>query len=179
MPIEGEHEPSPAQWIRDQVAEYERSGGQRANTLLDTGLPIVIVTARGNKSGKVRNTPLMRVEPDGVYTLVASKGGAERPVWYYNLKADPAAVTIQDGAEPVAVKVTEYPGRSDPSGGTRRWPPTRPAPSTRPRRNARFRSSWPADGSELEFEGLGLELELRGGPTSSAWRSARTAPAPG
>jgi deazaflavin-dependent oxidoreductase (nitroreductase family) len=111
MPIEGEYEPSPAQWVRDQVAEYERSGGQRANTLLDTGLPIVIVTTRGNKSGKVRKTPLMRVEHDGVYALVASKGGApEHPVWYYNLKADPAAVTIQDGAEPVAVKVTEVSG---------------------------------------------------------------------
>ncbi|HEY3810751.1 MAG TPA: nitroreductase family deazaflavin-dependent oxidoreductase [Acidimicrobiales bacterium] len=111
MPIEGEYEPSPAQWVRDQVDEYERSRGQRANTLLETGLPIVIVTTRGNKSGKVRKTPLMRVEHDGVYALVASKGGApDHPVWYYNLKAGPAAVTIQDGAEPVAVEVTEVSG---------------------------------------------------------------------
>ena len=82
MPIEGEYEPSPAQWVRDQVDEYERSGGQKANTLLDTGMPVIIVTARGNKSGKVRKFALMRVEHDGEYALVASKGGAPtNPVW--------------------------------------------------------------------------------------------------
>src|SRR5580658_2603927 len=100
MPLEGEYEPSPSQWVRDQVAEYERSGGQRANTLLDTGLPIIVVTTRGNKTGKIRKFALMRVEHDGEYALVASKGGApENPVWYYNLKADPEALMIQDGAE--------------------------------------------------------------------------------
>ncbi|HEX5480428.1 MAG TPA: nitroreductase/quinone reductase family protein, partial [Dehalococcoidia bacterium] len=67
MPLEGEYEPSPAAWVRNQVAEYEASGGQRANTLLNTGLPVIIVTTRGNKSGKVRKTPLMRVEHDGEY----------------------------------------------------------------------------------------------------------------
>src|SRR5580692_1745967 len=104
MSLDAEYEPSPAQWVRDQVAEYESSGGQRANTLADTGLPVVIVTTKGNKSGKVRKTPLMRVEDGGEYLLVASKGGApEHPVWYYNLQADPAAVTIQDGPEPFAV----------------------------------------------------------------------------
>jgi F420H(2)-dependent quinone reductase len=65
MTVDGEYEPSPAQWVRDQVAEYEASGGQRANTLTDTGLPVVIVTTRGNKSGKIRKMPLMRVEHDG------------------------------------------------------------------------------------------------------------------
>lgn len=101
MPLTGEYEPSPTEWVRDQVAEYERSGGQRANTLLDTGRPIIILTTRGNKSGKIRKTPLMRVEHDGEYALIASLGGAPRhPVWYYNLKADPTAVTIQDGPEP-------------------------------------------------------------------------------
>jgi F420H(2)-dependent quinone reductase len=108
MPLTGEYEPSPAEWVRDQVAEYERSGGQRANTLLDTGRPVIILTTRGNKSGKLRKTPLMRVEHDGEYALIASLGGApSHPVWYYNLKADPSAVTIQDGPEPFDVVVRE------------------------------------------------------------------------
>jgi deazaflavin-dependent oxidoreductase (nitroreductase family) len=97
--------------VRDQVAEYEASGGARANTLLDTGLPVVIVTTRGNRSGKLRKTPLMRVEHDGEYALVASVGGAPKhPVWYYNLKADPTAVTIQDGPEPFDAVVREVEG---------------------------------------------------------------------
>ncbi len=111
MSISGEYEPSPAQWVRDQVALYESSGGQRANTLGNTGLPVIIVTTKGNKSGKVRKTPLMRVEHDGEYLLVASKGGApSHPVWYYNLKADPKAVVIQDGPEPMPVEVRELEG---------------------------------------------------------------------
>jgi deazaflavin-dependent oxidoreductase (nitroreductase family) len=93
------------------VEAYESSGGQRASTLRDTGLPVIIVTSRGNKSGKLRKTPLMRVEHDGEYLLVASKGGAPaHPVWYYNLKADPESVTIQDGPEPVGVTVRELTG---------------------------------------------------------------------
>jgi F420H(2)-dependent quinone reductase len=111
MTLDGEYEPSPAQWVRDQVAEYEASGGERANTLRDTGLPVVIVTTRGNKSGKVRKTPLMRVECDGEYALVASKGGAPaHPVWYYNLVADPGTVLIQDGPEPFPVTVRQLDG---------------------------------------------------------------------
>jgi deazaflavin-dependent oxidoreductase (nitroreductase family) len=111
MTLDGEYVASPAQWVRDQVAEYEASGGQRANTLRDTGLPIVIVTTRGNKSGKIRKTPLMRVEHDGQYALVASKGGAPKhPVWYYNLVADPDSVQIQDGPEPFGVTVRELGG---------------------------------------------------------------------
>jgi len=100
MPLEGEYEPSPYGWVRDQVAEYEASGGERANTLRDTGLPIVIVTSRGRKSGKLRKTPLMRVEHDGEYALIASQGGAPtHPTWYGNLIADPN-ITLQDGPEP-------------------------------------------------------------------------------
>ena len=100
MSLEGEYEPSPSDWVRNQVAEYEASNGDRANTLLDTGLPVIIVTTRGNKSRKIRKTPLMRVEHDGEYALVASKGGAPtHPVWYHNLVADPTAVEIQDGSE--------------------------------------------------------------------------------
>ncbi len=111
MSLDGEYEPSPAQWVRDQVEAYESSGGQRANTLRDTGLPVIIVTSRGNKSGKIRKTPLMRVEHDGEYLLVASKGGApEHPVWYYNLRADPQAVLLQDGPEPFEVTVRELSG---------------------------------------------------------------------
>jgi deazaflavin-dependent oxidoreductase (nitroreductase family) len=111
MSLDGEYEPSPAQWVRDQVEAYERSGGQEANTLRDTGLPVVIITTRGNRSGKIRKFPLMRVEHNGEYALVASKGGApEHPDWYYNLKADPDAVRVQDGPEPFDAEVREVGG---------------------------------------------------------------------
>jgi deazaflavin-dependent oxidoreductase (nitroreductase family) len=111
VPVVGEYEPSPAQWVRDQVAEYEASGGARANTLRDSDMPIIIFTTRGNRSGKVRKTPVMRVEHEGEYALVASKGGAaENPVWYYNLVANPDEVAIQDGPEPFDVVVREVAG---------------------------------------------------------------------
>lgn len=111
MSLDGDYEPSPAAWVREQVKEYEASGGQRANTLRDTGLPVVIVTTRGNKTGKLRKTPLMRVEHEGQYALVASMGGAPRhPVWYYNLKYHPDSVLIQDGPEPVPMVVRELSG---------------------------------------------------------------------
>jgi F420H(2)-dependent quinone reductase len=97
MPIEGEYEPSPRGWVRDQVAEYESSGGTRGTTLRDTGLPVVVITNRGARSGKLRKTPLMRVEHDGRYAAVASQGGApEHPLWYYNFRAEPR-VELQDG----------------------------------------------------------------------------------
>jgi len=100
MPLSGEYEPSPSEWVREQVAEYERSGGTRANTLQDTGMPVVIVTTRGHRTGKIRKFALMRVEHDGEYALVASKGGApDHPQWYWNLKADPTALMIQDGPQ--------------------------------------------------------------------------------
>jgi deazaflavin-dependent oxidoreductase (nitroreductase family) len=111
MPLEGEYEPSPAGWVREQVEAYEASGGKQANTLRDTGIPIILVTTRGNKSGLLRKIPLMRVEHDGEYALVASMGGAPKhPVWYFNLKADPEAVTIQDGPEPFDAVVREVEG---------------------------------------------------------------------
>jgi len=111
MPLDGDYEPSPSEWVREQVDAYERSGGAQANTLRDSGLPVVIVTTRGNKTGKVRKMALMRVEHDGEYALVASKGGAPtHPVWYYNLKAHPDEVLIQDGPEPFAVSVREATG---------------------------------------------------------------------
>ena len=97
MPLAGEYEPSPQQWVRDQVELYESSGGTEGTTLLDTGMPVVVVTSRGASSGKIRKTPLMRVEHDGIYALVASQGGAPtHPLWYANLLADPH-VELQDG----------------------------------------------------------------------------------
>jgi F420H(2)-dependent quinone reductase len=109
--LEGDYEPSPSQWVRDQVAEYEASGGARANTLLDTGMPIIVIGMRGAKSGKVRKTALMRVEHGGEYALVASKGGApENPEWFYNLEAHPDEVTIQDGPAPFRATVREVEG---------------------------------------------------------------------
>ena len=110
MPIEGEYEPSAAEWVRDQVAAYEASGGTEANTLRDTGIPIIVVTMRGAKSGKVRKIALMRVEHDGSYALVASYGGRpSHPEWYANLVADPH-VMIQDGPEPSDFTVREVSG---------------------------------------------------------------------
>jgi deazaflavin-dependent oxidoreductase (nitroreductase family) len=95
MPIEGEYKPSPFKVAADQVAAYEASGGKEGGTL--NGKPVIILTTKGNKTGKVRKTPLMRVERDGKYAVVASLGGAPRhPVWYYNVVADPR-VTLQDG----------------------------------------------------------------------------------
>ena len=99
MTADGEYVPSPAAWVRDQVEAYEGSGGTQGTTLLDTGLPVVIVTNRGAKTGAIRKTPLMRVEHEGSYAVVASKGGApEHPLWYYNLRKNPRVV-LQDGAD--------------------------------------------------------------------------------
>jgi F420H(2)-dependent quinone reductase len=99
MPVEGQYEPSTAAWVRDQVELYEGSGGTRGTTLRDTGLPVVVVTNRGAKSGKVHKTPVMRVEHDGRYAMVASKGGAPKhPLWYYNVRANPL-VELQDGPD--------------------------------------------------------------------------------
>jgi deazaflavin-dependent oxidoreductase (nitroreductase family) len=101
MPLQGEYEPSSWDFVREQVEEYEASGGERGNLQRDTGLPVVIVTTRGRKTQKLRKFPLMRVEHEGEYALVASLGGAPKnPTWYANLVADPTAVMIQDGPEP-------------------------------------------------------------------------------
>ncbi|MFF4413105.1 nitroreductase family deazaflavin-dependent oxidoreductase [Streptosporangium sp. NPDC001559] len=97
MPLEGEYGPSPAQWIREQVELYESSDGTRGTTLWDTGLPVVILTTRGARSGKLRKIPLMRVEHEGRYAAVASKGGFPRhPDWYFNVRSDPR-VELRDG----------------------------------------------------------------------------------
>jgi deazaflavin-dependent oxidoreductase (nitroreductase family) len=97
MPLEGDYEPSTIDWVREQVDLYEASGGTKGTTLRDTGLPVVVVTSRGAKSGKLRKNPLMRVEHAGRYAAVASMGGQPtHPVWYYNLLADPHC-ELQDG----------------------------------------------------------------------------------
>ena len=95
MSANGEYAPSTARWVRDQVELYEGSGGTSGTTM--RGMPVIIVTTLGVKSGKVRKVPLMRVEHDGEYAAVASQGGAPKnPSWYYNLVADPN-VEVRDG----------------------------------------------------------------------------------
>lgn len=109
--LEGEYVPSTLEWVRDQIETYERTGGREAHTLRDTGIPVIIVAMRGARTGKVRKIALMRVEHDGAYALVASKGGApDNPDWYANLLANPSEVTIQDGPEPFFVTVREVSG---------------------------------------------------------------------
>ena len=111
MTDENKYVASPWEWVSDQVETYERTGGKEGNTLLDTGMPIIIVTTTGAKTGATRKTPLMRVEHDGEYALVASMGGAPKhPVWYFNLLAHPDAVYVQDGPEPFAVVLREIDG---------------------------------------------------------------------
>jgi F420H(2)-dependent quinone reductase len=101
MPLEGEYEPSPQQWVRDQVELYERTGGREGGTLRDTGLPVVVFSTRGAKSGKVRKQPLMKVEHDGAYLMVGSQGGAPTdPAWVANVRKAPDQMTVQDGPEP-------------------------------------------------------------------------------
>jgi F420H(2)-dependent quinone reductase len=91
MPLQGEYAPpGPDEYVREQVETWERSDGQEGNTLLDTGLAIVIVVNRGAKSGKLHRTPLMRVEHEGKYLAVGSKGGAHmNPIWVNNIRTHP------------------------------------------------------------------------------------------
>ena len=94
MPLTGEYEPSTARYARKQVEKYEATNGEKSGDM--RGRPVIVLTSIGAKSGKLRKTPLMRVEHDGEYAVVASLGGApEHPVWYYNLKANPH-VELQD-----------------------------------------------------------------------------------
>jgi F420H(2)-dependent quinone reductase len=91
-----EYIPSPRDWVREQVELYERSGGTEGTTLRDTGLPVIIVTHKGNKTGAIRKTPLMRVKDGASYVLVGSQGGApEHPAWVHNLRVNPD-VEIRD-----------------------------------------------------------------------------------
>lgn len=111
MAEDDEYLPSTWDWVRDQVDTYERSGGTDGTTLFDTGLPVVVLTMRGRLTGKIRKAPVMRVEHEGQYAVVASKGGdPEHPGWYWNLKADPDHVELQDGPSRFAVTVRELEG---------------------------------------------------------------------
>src|SRR5215207_7918121 len=102
--------PSPRDWVREQVELYERSGGTEGTTLRDTGLPVIIVTHTGNKTGAVRKTPLMRVKDGASYVLVGSVGGAPtNPVWVYNRRANPA-VEIRDLTAVKPMRVREVKG---------------------------------------------------------------------
>ena len=113
-----EYIPSPRQWVRDQVELYERSGGKEGTTLRDTGLPVIIVTHKGNKTGAVRKTPLMRVADGASYVLVGSMGGAPtNPVWVHNLRANPT-VEIRDLTKVQAMQVREV---SDETERARLW----------------------------------------------------------
>ncbi len=95
MPLSGDYEPSTADWVREHVEKIEESGGRAAEM---QGKPVILLTTIGAKSGKIRKTPLMRVEHNGEYAVVASLGGAPKnPVWYYNIKKNPR-VELQDGA---------------------------------------------------------------------------------
>jgi F420H(2)-dependent quinone reductase len=112
MTLQAEYEPSPEKWVRDQVEAYEASGGTEATTL--RGVPVVVVTSVGAQSGKVRKNPVMRVEHDGTYALVASKGGApEHPSWYHNLVKTPL-IELQDGPDrrTYTVRIAEGPERT-------------------------------------------------------------------
>jgi|TARA_B100000315_G_scaffold199669_1_gene191598 deazaflavin-dependent oxidoreductase (nitroreductase family) len=113
-----EYIPTPVKWVRDQVELYESSGGTEGTELLDTGLPCIIVTHTGNKTGAVRKTPLMRVKDGDSYVLVGSQGGAPKnPVWVYNLRAQ-ANVEIRDMTEVFNMRVREV---EDDSERDRVW----------------------------------------------------------
>ncbi|GAA5192728.1 nitroreductase family deazaflavin-dependent oxidoreductase [Rugosimonospora acidiphila] len=108
MSLTGDYEPSTSGWVRDQVEEYEGSGGTRGTDL--RGMPVVVITNRGAQSGKIRKTPVMRVEHEGRYAAVASQGGAPKhPRWYFNLIANPR-VEVQDGPVKTAMVARELTG---------------------------------------------------------------------
>src|SRR6266571_1039552 len=113
-----EYVPSPREWVRDQVELYERSGGTEGTTLLDTGLPVIVVTHTGNKTGAIRKTPLMRVKDGNSYVLVGSQGGAPTdPVWVHNLRVDPD-VEIRDETVVRPMRVREV---EDAAERSRLW----------------------------------------------------------
>ena len=116
MPLTGEYEPSPWDWVSAEVEQYEATGGKEGGTL--EGVPCVILTTKGRKTGKLRKTPLMRIEHEGVYAVVASLGGApQHPVWYLNLLANPD-VSLQDGD-----KVFDFHARTATPEEKRHWWP--------------------------------------------------------
>jgi deazaflavin-dependent oxidoreductase (nitroreductase family) len=110
MALTGTYVPSTSEWVRNQVEEYEATDGEKAGTLPNTDYPIVVITSVGATSGKLRKNPVMRVEKDGKYVAIASKGGApDDPVWADNFRAHPL-VDLQDGPEPRSYTVRELAG---------------------------------------------------------------------
>ena len=113
-----EYVPSTSEWVREQVERYEASNGAEATTLRDTGLPVIVVTNTGNKTGAIRKTPLMRVKDDANYVLVGSMGGAPKnPVWVYNLRTNPL-VEIRDRQDVRSMRVREV---TDDAERSRLW----------------------------------------------------------
>lgn len=113
-----EYIPPKLDWVREQVELYESSGGTQGNTLRDTGLPCILVTHKGNKTGAIRKIPLMRVKVDDAYVLVGSMGGAPKdPAWVGNLRAHPE-VQIRDATEVFEMRVREV---TDPAERDRLW----------------------------------------------------------
>jgi deazaflavin-dependent oxidoreductase (nitroreductase family) len=109
--LEGTYVPSTSEWVRDQIDLYERTGGKEGAGLPGTDMKVIIVTMRGVKSGNVRKIALMRVEHNGVYALVASRGGSPtNPDWYHNLLANPNEVLVQDGPKALPYSVREVTG---------------------------------------------------------------------
>jgi deazaflavin-dependent oxidoreductase (nitroreductase family) len=110
--------PSPSEWVRNQVELYEGSGGKEGTTLLDTGLPVIVVTHTGNKTGAIRKTPLMRVKDGNSYVLVGSQGGAPKnPAWVHNLRINPDA-EIRDETVVQRMRVREV---ADEAERSRLW----------------------------------------------------------
>ena len=134
--------PSPRDWVREQVELYESSGGTKGTTLRDTGLPVILVTHTGNKTGAIRKTPLMRVKDGDSYVLVGSQGGAPKdPVWVHNLRANPR-IELRDESVVRPMRCARSRTRSS-AIVCGFWPSrySHPTPSTRRRPRGRFRSS--------------------------------------
>ena len=139
MPLSGEYEASPWDWVRDHADKIMETGGTEGIEM--KGKPVILLTTIGAKTGKIRKTPLMRVEHDGEYAIVASLGGAPKhPVWYFNVKAHPR-VELQDGPVTRDYEAREVFGDEKAPGGSARSRRGRTTRSTRPRPTARSRCS--------------------------------------
>jgi F420H(2)-dependent quinone reductase len=122
MPLSGEYEPAPTDWVAEQVAQYEATDGREGGTF--KGKPVVILTSLGAKSGKLRKNPVMRTENGGLYAVIASNAGSHNhPVWYHNLIAHPL-VELQDGANKGDFTVRSCRDQRRTCGGDERWPAT-------------------------------------------------------
>ena len=142
--------PSPRDWVGEQVELYESSGGTKGTTLRDTGLPVVIVTHRGHKTGAIRKTPLMRVKDGDNYILVGSQGGAPKdPAWVHNLRADPH-IELRDETIVRPMHVREVKDAAERArGGHWPWRRTRHTRNIRRARSVKFRSLSPSHNLQI------------------------------